>query len=214
MDRTTLVELLPGWRERRVHQHSGRKDQGQSVSDHWGNIAASQQSSGRTAGTTDQLDLPDHPWSMIWVVRIIPTRLPLIDQIAVDQSQSQILLHFVMLINIIWSTNKTSFGSTKKHSSQQYKKYHFYQTYPSLTTLWPLWLQTAADLLAKEVHSDFGFVNKTSLELLDRVPDDSFSVENLGIWIDPIGNWFLKNWPFPASFSLLSAFQCSRQYIG
>ena len=50
-----------------------------------------------------------------------------------------------------------------------------------------LFLQTAADLLAKEVHSDFCFINLNSLELLEQIPDDSFNVENLGIWIDPIG---------------------------
>ena len=49
--------------------------------------------------------------------------------------------------------------------------------------------QSAADLLAKEVHSDSCFLNFNGIghELLDQIPEDPFSVENLGIWIDPIG---------------------------
>jgi hypothetical protein len=45
--------------------------------------------------------------------------------------------------------------------------------------------------LAKEVHSDFCFLNFNGIghELIEQVPEDPFSVENFGIWIDPIGDF-------------------------
>ncbi len=46
--------------------------------------------------------------------------------------------------------------------------------------------QSAADLLAKEVHSENSYYG-VGHELIDQVPEDQFNVDNLGIWIDPIG---------------------------
>ena len=46
--------------------------------------------------------------------------------------------------------------------------------------------QSAADLLAKEVHSEHSY-HGIGHELLEQVPEDLFNVDNLGIWIDPIG---------------------------
>ena len=45
---------------------------------------------------------------------------------------------------------------------------------------------SAADLLAKEVHSSHSY-HGIGHELLEQVPEDLFNVDNLGIWIDPIG---------------------------
>ncbi len=59
--------------------------------------------------------------------------------------------------------------------------------------------QSAADLLAKEVHSEYSY-HGVGHELLEQVPEDQFNVDNLGIWIDPIGeltklnNYFYQNW--------------------
>lgn len=47
--------------------------------------------------------------------------------------------------------------------------------------------QVAADLLSKQVHSNTSELSQFILADLEQVPDSSFNVDNLGIWIDPIG---------------------------
>lgn len=57
----------------------------------------------------------------------------------------------------------------------------------------------AADLLAKEVHSTFDAARLSDLDF-DVIPEEddrSFTPADLGIWIDPIGQFSLWGQPIP-----------------